>query len=212
LTARRRRTYSRGLPTLTLTWDNDTYGPTDLFPWAVPPPGGGGPVAANWIPYVEWEDANHNFQLTSDPGLYVIHRNGVPTYAGKAASISDRFISRAVALHELGLASAALPGQTVQFCTVDVVPATYARPISLAEHWLIRFLVVRDFSLPAHVLTNVARTDSFVAPAGGLSIRFNPLQSPPWLSDAWAQARPGWVNPNATTAGFDYAAGNAVLP
>jgi hypothetical protein len=43
-------------------------------------------------------------------------------------------------------------------------------PITLAEHWLIRFLVVRDFTLPAHVLTNVSRTDSFLAPAGGLSI------------------------------------------
>jgi hypothetical protein len=212
LTPRSASAYGRLLPTLSLTWDPDDYSPDDDFPWTVPPPGGGGPVPANWVPWIEWLDATQTFQLSDDPGLYVIQRNGEPTYAGKAANIQTRFWARAAALHELGLAANDLPNQTVNFCAVAVVPATYAMPISLAEHWLIRFLVVRDFTLPAHVLTNVSRTDSFLAPAGGLSIRFDPTASPPWLSNAWAQAQAGWVNPNPNLAGFDYGAGVAVFP
>ncbi|HEX8741660.1 MAG TPA: hypothetical protein VF712_00865 [Thermoleophilaceae bacterium] len=106
----------------------------------------------------------------------------------------------------------ALAGQVVRICSVTVVPGGYFRPVSLAEQWLIRFLFVRDFSLPAHHLVNVARTNTFPAPVGGLSIRYDPTQAPAWLSDPWAQGRAGWTNPNAHTAGYDYVAGAQVLP
>lgn len=52
-------------------------------------PGGGGPVAANWIPWVEWLDPNQAFQLTDDVGLSVVHNPaGIPVCAGKATRLA----------------------------------------------------------------------------------------------------------------------------
>jgi hypothetical protein len=202
------------VPLLTLTFDADTFTPGDDFPWDAQPPAGGGPVInpAPWIPWIEWMDPVGAFQLTDDPGIYIIEMGGIPVYAGKAANIQTRFVARANALHEMGANAATIAGQTVRFAAVAVVPGGFFAPISLAEHWLIRYLFVRDFALPARHLVNVARRDSFPAPAGGLSIRFDPVVAPAYLSDGFATAQAGWTNPAPNVAGFDYLAGVAILP
>jgi hypothetical protein len=210
------------VPALTLTFDPDTFAPNTDHPWptANPPNPPGGPAIAGWGAWVEYLDvATSTLAINDETGLYIIERpappagNASPLYAGKALSIFDRFYGRSNTLHEFGLTAAALPNYTIRVATVAAVPAMLGK-VSLAEGWLIRFLYAREWQAGAnpHMLQNIAKTNSFIAPAGGLSIRYDPNVAPWYLHDAIAMGFAGWVAPALNSVGFNYAAGTVVIP
>ncbi|HEX8646579.1 MAG TPA: hypothetical protein VF715_06735 [Thermoleophilaceae bacterium] len=211
------------MPTLTLTFDDDTYEPDTEYPYgpATPPnPPAGPAIPDNWTSWVEWYDtAAGILALGDDTGLYIIERpappagNQTPVYAGKALSFANRFNGRSRALHEFGLTSAVLPHFTLSIATVTAVPAILNK-VSLAESWLIRFLYAREFQAGAgpHMLQNIAQTGSFVAPAGGLFIRYDPNVAPWYLHDAIATGSANWTVVGPNSVGFNYPAGTTVIP
>jgi hypothetical protein len=210
------------VPALTLTFDQDSYAPHTDHPWptANPPNPPGGPAIPGWGAWVEWLDVPAQILgLGDDTGLYIIERAGPPPaqprplYAGKAISFANRFNSRSRVLHEFDLTAATLQYYTLRLADVGSVPGMLGA-VSLAEHWLIRFLYAREWQAGAgpHILQNIALTTSFVAPPGGLSIRYDPNVAPWYLHDAIAMGFAGWVAPAANSVGFNYAAGTAVIP
>lgn len=203
------------MPTLTLDFDPEDYGPATRYPWNATPPGGGAAVPANWAPLVEWEDANL-IDIPDDSGLYIIENDlgmgPVPYYAGQAASFLNRFNARSRTFHEFGLTSGAvIPNYNVRVAILWSAPPTFGA-LTLAERWLVRFLFCRDFAIGVHHMQNIALTDPFNAPPTGLSIRYDPNVAPAYLHDATAMGFPGWVAPAANSVGFNYAGGTVVLP
>jgi hypothetical protein len=211
------------VPTLTLDFDVDSYGPNTDYPWPTATPSnppGGAPIPDTWSAWVEWLDIpNMVFGLGDDTGIYIIERAAMagappePLYAGKALSFANRFNGRSNVLHEFGLTAAVLPNYTLRLAEVDSNPA-YLNHVSLAETWLIRFLYAREWQAGAgpHMLQNIAKTGSFTAPANGLSIRYDPNHAPWYLHDAIAANFAGWVAPAANSVGFNYAPNSVVMP
>jgi hypothetical protein len=211
------------VPALTLDFDADSYEPETDYLWGpvTPPnPPGGPAIPDTWTSWVDWLDSAAGIlALGDDTGLYIIERpappggNPTPVYAGKALSFANRFNGRSNTLHEFGLTAAVLPNYTVRIATVTSVPAIL-RKVTLAESWLIRFLYAREFQPGAgpHMLQNIKQTGSFNAPAGGLSIRYDPNDAPWYLHDAIAMGFVGWTAPAANSVGFDYLAGTPVIP
>jgi hypothetical protein len=201
------------VPIIRLDWDPDAYLPGTEHPWTATPCGGGAAVPDTWSAWISWETAGNVFALADDSGVYIIEDNnfGEALYAGKALNFSTRFDGRSRVFHEFGLDATAIQHAEIRIATVTAVPNVFGK-VTLAEHWLIRFLYCRDFAHPPNRLQNISATNSFNAPIDGLSIRFDTTVAPAYLHDAWAQGRPGWVAPVANIAGFDYAPNAPVLP
>lgn len=156
-----------------------------------------------WLTNVKWRDLN-NVQLRTGQGVYTID-NGVDcVYAGQADNVRSRFNGRSDVLSELRLRTAAIPTYRVFAASVIANPTNYLNKIDWAEAWLVRFLYLRDGTLPNRMLQNVNLTGPLTFPAGGINIRFDPGDAPAYL------VIPGnaqYVVVNANSVGYNYAAG-----
>lgn len=204
------------MPRIGFLFDSGRCVPEDHARWTAYPPNNGAPIEqAQWAPWVQWPSTRAGGDLPEEPGAYIVEMNGIPVTAGVVLSLANVFGSHSMALHELGLGADALAGLQVRWARVEVrAEDEAAQPLLLAGEWLRRFLLVRDFGLGGNTrhFVEIAGNQSFNAPAGGLSIRFDPVKAPAYFSNEWARAQRGWTAENDGTAGFDYAADANVLP
>lgn len=130
---------------------------------------------AAWIDRVVWRRNDDNSLMPTVLGLYIVVDTlggvpGEPLYAGYSINFRSRFAGRSDALQDLGLNAGVLANRVVRV-------ARLTPPINLlgmAESWLIRYLVLRDFNTNhPRVLQNINKVGPFYAPHDGLTINNN---------------------------------------
>jgi hypothetical protein len=155
--------------------------------------------------------------LPAQMGLYVIvDHDGEPVYAGEAAkeTIRQRFDGRAAGVHELGLSkqlSPILQAQQVWAGSLGAFSGTQKKKaIHKGQHWLIRYLLIRDYERQRRDrrLVNNKDTHEGLAPDHGMRLTFT---TPAGMDFLWkadlmdlAQQPTRVANPNDTARVFTY--------
>lgn len=140
------------------------------------------PVAVGGLAYisnaktVRWSMPTE--ELPDCQGVYFVTNSGFPVYAGEAKwGVRGRYRQKAAGIHELGLVADLVGQQTRQEVwagNVIGLNTNLKAAIGMVESWLIRYLLVRDFTHnpQARKVVNIAKTAVAKAPTTGMQLTF----------------------------------------
>jgi hypothetical protein len=177
---------------------------------------------------LSWTDAQ-GLALPASKGVYIVENlvenHLEPVYAGQAANrtVLERYFVKAAGVHELGLSCASsqeLQNQQVWVGTLVWRGTRLRQAIDMVEHWLIRYLLIRDFELSRknnsrRKILNNRKTGEGRAPGGGMTLAFN---TPAGLGYLWDSKLQNLNDPrkvvahagnNPNTFSYEYAGGDA---
>jgi hypothetical protein len=181
-----------------VAWDIDIafdgpFVPQDVLqPYTTPVTIGGNQVApvATTLTWTKGQ-----MPLPAAYGVYVVDVNGDPVYAGLATeeTIAQRYRGKARGVRELGLSrllSSSLQNQRVWAGAINRCNGT-RRPFAtdMVEHWLIRYLLIRDYGRDRRnrKIVNSRRTGEGYAPRVGMNLNFTTPAGMDFLWDAALQ-------------------------
>jgi hypothetical protein len=115
-------------------------------------------------------------ELADIQGVYVVQNGSDPVYAGEAKTrLRTRYRNKAAGVQELGLTGdLTAQRQSVWAGEVNCGSVDLFTAIHMVEHWLIRYLLVRDFTRNPNnrKIVNIDKTGQGTAPASGMKLAF----------------------------------------